>query len=302
MKALQRSYLLLHISIVLWGFTAILGALISLSSTVMVWWRVGITGCLLFIWPGVRKGLKILSRQDTIRFTWIGILVGLHWVAFFASVKYANASTALITMSLTALFTALLEPFLLRSKLERYDIGLSILVIPAMLLITDGFEGEMRLGFWLGVLAAFLLAYFTVLNRKYITRAGPITITFIEMTTAWLFLSLLLPFLFYCWPETRMLPSTPDVIYLLILAIGCTILPFALHLEALKHITAFATNLIINLEPVYGLVLAALILKEYQELGQQFYLGAGLLLIIVFTYPFVKKKKGLVHMGKEKTN
>ena len=127
------------------------------------------------------------------------------------------------------------------------------------------------MGFWLGILAALLLAYFTVLNRKYITDADPVTITFIEMTAAWVFLSVaglvMLPFyeLSGYWPDQS------DLIYLVILSIGCTVLPFILHLEALKHISAFTTNLVINLEPIYGLILAVIILKEHRELNTGFF-------------------------------
>lgn len=254
----------------------------------MVWWRVGITGLILLLWPGVRRVLPKLSKKVIRQFIWIGILVGLHWVCFFASVKYANASTALITMSLTALFTALIEPFILHTKLEKLGITLSILVVPAMILITQGLDGNMQLGFWLGIVAAFLLAYFTVLNRKYITGADPVTITFIEMTAAWLFITLFLPLAFYIWPHEPFFPGSTDIILLLILSIGCTVLPYILHLEALKNISALTTNLAINLEPVYGMILAAVILKEHEELGVNFYVGASILLVIIFAYPILK--------------
>ncbi len=291
MKAVHRSYVLLHLSIILWGFTAIIGALITLSSGALVWWRVGITSVILFLWPRIRRELFGLSLKMITNYAWIGVMVAVHWVCFFASVKYANASIALITMSMTALFTAFIEPVILKYRINRLDIGLSILVIPAMALTMYEFEENMIVGFWLGIVAAFLLAYFTVLNRKLISGSSPETITFIEMAAAWLFLSILAPFFIYFQPDLQLLPNSQDLLYLSVLSIACTILPFILHLEALKHISAFATNLVINLEPVYGLILAIFILREHKELNTTFYIGASIIIGIVMAYPFVIRKQ-----------
>lgn len=223
----------------------------------------------------------------------IGVIVAIHWLCFYGSIKLANASVALITMSTTALFTALIEPHIFKWQLNFTDILLSILVIPAMYLTTYDFSTDMLWGFWLGIVSALLLAYFTILNRKLISEASPEVITFLEMGSSWLFLSICSFLLFVIETDYPVIPQNSDIIYLIVLSLGCTILPFVLHLKALKHISAFATNLIINLEPVYGIVMAAIILKEYRELNVKFYLGVIIIVLIVMMYPLLNSKKDI---------
>lgn len=288
MNKVQRSYLLLHLSVIFWSFTAILGDLISLSAPVLVWWRVGLTAAILFFWPNLFHMIKEIDRTVLKKFFLIGILIGIHWVCFYASVKMANASIALITMSTTAFFTALIEPAVLRTKLNKVDVIMSLLIIPAMILTTTGFQSNMMIGFWLGILSSIILAYFTVLNRVVIDEAPPISVTFIEMTSAWVFLSICSPIAFIFLEEFAIAPTAIDWVYLMILAALCTVLPFVLHLIAMKHVSAFTTNLVINLEPIYGIILAIVILKEHKELSVQFYLGVVFLVCIVMTYPLLK--------------
>lgn len=288
----RQAYILLHISIFLWGFTAILGDLIGLSAGVLVWWRVALSSVFLSFWPDLIVKVKRLDAKDRRRFIYIGVLVGLHWLCFYGSIKMANASVALITMSSTALFTAIIEPRVFNTKFSGIDIGLGILVIPAMYLIYYTFEGDMLIGFWLGILAAILLAYFTILNRKYMGQTEPMVVTFIEMASSCIFLTFLAPVLLLIdGGADYLIPNLSDGFYLIVLSIGCTILPFVLHLKALKHISAFTTNLIVNLEPVYGIIMAALILKDFKELNVNFYIGVAIIILIVMIYPIVLKQR-----------
>ena len=290
MDPIRRAYLELHISVFLWGFTAILGDLIELSALVLVWWRVFMTPIsLIFLMRSLRV-LREMPRKLLLQFMGIGVLVALHWLAFYGSIKLANASVALICMATTSFFTALLEPLILRQRVKGYELVLGLLIIPGMALIVSSLDFSMITGFVVGIIAALLAATFGTLNKKMVTRAHPFQITFLELSGSWIFLTLLLPFFFLSSPESGFMPSASDAIYLLILALVCTTLPYVLSLRALHHLSAFATNLAINLEPVYGIILAWLILKENKELSPGFYVGGLIIVSAVFAYPAIKKR------------
>ncbi len=286
----KKAYIETHIAVLLFGFTAILGKLISLSAFQLVWWRVLITGISLVAFNEVRKGYTKLPKTQRRKFLLIGVLVGIHWVCFYGSIKYANASIALVTFATIALFTAFLNPLILRTKLNLLDVVIGILIIPAMALIANNIDTSLITGFWLGILSAFLASVFTVYNKKYIKDADPILITFLEMSGAWIFLSLCIPLYIFTFDNTMHLPGLLDLGYLLILSLMCTTLAYVLSLKALKYISTFESNLIYNLEPIYGIALAILILNEHKELNLNFYIGVTLILSLVFIHPFLSKK------------
>ncbi|MEL6720799.1 MAG: DMT family transporter [Bacteroidota bacterium] len=292
MNATTKAYLELHIAVLLFGFTAILGDLINLPAVSIVWWRVLITSFSIVFLINVRNIFKELPREKILKFMGIGILVGLHWVCFYGSIKLANASVALICMATTSLFTAFLEPLLFRQKLKWYEVVLGMLIIPGMILIVNSLESGMLLGFWVGLASAFLAASFAILNKKMITNARPLAITFLELSSAWIFLCLVFPVYYLSTPEeTAFLPPTVmDWLYLVLLSLLCTTLAYTLSIRALHHISAFASTLTINLEPVYGIFLAWILLKEHKELNSNFYIGVAIILVSVFSYPYLKKK------------
>jgi len=290
MNQRRKAYIETHIAVILFGFTAILGKLITLSAFQLVWWRVLFTSISLIFFNEVRKGLKGDNKKTYQKFLFIGILVGIHWVCFYGSIKYANASIALVTFATIALFTAFLNPLILKTKLNKLDVAIGILIIPGMALIVNNIDISLVTGFWLGILSAFLASLFTVYNKKYIKEADALVITFLEMLGAWIFLSLCLPVYIFGMDNTMILPSLLDIGYLLILSLLCTTLAYALSLKALKYISTFESNLIYNLEPIYGIALAILILNEHKELNLNFYLGVGLILSLIFIHPFLSKK------------
>ena len=247
----QRAYFQLHIAIFLWGFTAILGDLISLDAIPLVWWRVLLTSLsIVFLIPLI-KNIKSLSRKTILRFAGIGMIIGLHWILFFASIKLSNPSIALICMATGSFFTAILEPIMLKQQMKGYEILLGLMIVPGMLMIVNSTELSMMNGIWAGIGSALLAAIFTVLNKKYIDDIEPRIMTFLEMSTAWLMVSFMLPVVYWMDPSSfNMTPSLIDIGYLCVLAFLCTTLAFILSLKSLKHISAFATNLSINLEPV----------------------------------------------------
>lgn len=290
MNPVKKAYLQLHIAVLLYGFTAILGDLISLPAVILVWWRVLMASVGLFFLIQFGKNLHRLPTKLILQYMGIGILVGLHWISFFGSIKYSNASIALVCVATTSFFTAFLEPILLGQKIKGYEILLGLMVVPGMMFIVQNVDSDMVTGIWVGLLSAFLAALFATLNKKLVNKAAPMEISFLELGSALLFISCLLPFYFYIHPQTNFLPVGYDWFYLFALASACTILAYVLALVALKHISAFAANLTINLEPVYGIVLAWLILNEHKELSSGFYLGCAMILLAVFSYPLLKSK------------
>lgn len=285
----SRAYLYLHIAVFLWGFTAILGDLITLSAFWLVWWRVGITSSSLLLIRRTRRHLHGLSARTLAIYAGIGILIALHWLTFFGSIKYANASIALVAMSTTALFTAFLEPIYGKQKVRSVDILFGISVVPAMLLIVKDLDYQMTIGLGIGLLSAFLASVFAVLNKHYIHDSEPDAMTFVELGSSWLFLSIMIILVWHLNGDMNWWPKGLDWVYLIILALVCTNLTFILHFQALRHITAFVSNLVINLEPVYGIIMAAIILGDHEELHPSFYIGVLLILSLVITYPLADK-------------
>ncbi len=286
----KRAYLELHIAVLLFGITAILGDLISLSAIVLVWWRVLMASLSILLMINFGRKLHLIPKRLILQYMGIGVIVALHWIAFFGAIKLANASIALVCMATTSFFTAFLEPYIMQERYKLYEIGLSMLIIPGMILVVNFTELSMQNGIWVGLIAAFLAALFATLNKKLIEGADPLPITFLELSTACLFISFLLPFYYQQIPNAAFWPVGLDWLYLGILALGCTTLAYVLSLRSLKYLSAFAANLTVNLEPVYGIILAWIILKEHQELNSGFYFGGAIIILAVLCYPILKKK------------
>ena len=295
----RKAYLQLHVAVFLFGFTAILGDLINLSALVMVWWRVLITSLSLIFFVKLGELLKHTPRSTVFLFMQIGVLVGLHWLCFYGSIKLANASVALVCMATTSFFTALIEPIVLKTKVKKYELAFGLLIIPGMVLIVSDLNFKMVNGLFVGLLAAVLATLFSVLNKKHIKAVDEISITFLELGSAWLFLTIILPFVFMVpdqtiqfWPSSFM-----DWIYILILSLLCTTFAYVLSLKALHHLSAFASNLTFNMEPVYGILLALFILNDSKELSPTFYWGVLIILLAVFSYPIIKRNRRKSNQG-----
>ena len=288
-----RAYLYLHFCVFIWGFTAILGKLISLQALPLVWWRVLLCSVTLaLILP--RKQILGVERGTFLRMAGVGAMVGIHWLCFYGAIKMSNASIAVASMATTSFFSALTEPFLLRQKVKWYELALGIVILPGIMLVIGHIDWSMQLGFWVGILGAFLAAIFTSLNKKIIDNKPPppLVMSFVELSAGLAVTSLALPFILIGAPETKIMPSGWDWLWVGTLAWVCTLLPYYLTLLAMRHITAFATNLTINLEPVYGVLLAALIFREDKDLDPGFYLGVLIILFAVFGHPLLKKYFG----------
>jgi drug/metabolite transporter (DMT)-like permease len=290
MPSFLKPYAQLHFCVLLWGFTAILGKLISLQAYALVWWRMLLVSLILLAWPPLWSGLKKLSGLQVLRLAGIGLVVTLHWLTFYASIKWSNASVAATCMALGSVFTALFEPWLARRAVAWSELGLGLVTLPGVILVLGGIPADMRVGLAIGVFSAALTAIFTILNKRYASQHNALVVTFVEMTSgvmALTFIAVIAPTVFVLGA----MPNLHDFILLSILAVVCTLLPFALSLVALRHCSAFSVQLAINLEPIYAIVLAIILLNEQRELSTRFYVGALLVLTAVMVQPVLSKFK-----------
>jgi drug/metabolite transporter (DMT)-like permease len=278
----------MHLSVVLFGFTAILGKLITLPATPLVWWRVMIVTLFLLLIPSTWRGLRRLTRRMLLTYVAIGVVLCLHWLCFYGSVKFANSSVAATTLALGSMLVAFIEPFIMRQKIKIAELVLGLLIIPGVMLIAGGTPDRMAFGLILGILSAVFVAFVAILNKRFIHDSDAITMTCVEMSAAWLFITAITSFL-PARENAFVMPSNHDILWLLVLSLACTAAPFILTFKAMRHVTAFGSLLAINMEPVYTIILSILIFGEQRELSTQFYLGVLIVLFTVFAYPFVHK-------------
>ena len=289
----------MHLAVLLWGFTGILGRAISLDAPVLVWYRMLFTALFMAGILMYRKQWVRIERRDLVQLTIVGGLMGLHWVAFYGAIKFANISIALVCLSTASIFTSLLDPLVNKGKYDIKEMFLGSFAIVGVYLIYR-FQQFFGLGIAFGIAAAILSAVFTVLNKKIANKYPARTMVFYEMSTGWVFISLLMPFVLYYMPQTKMLPASPSIIgpdwfhndwlWLVILSLCCTVWAQSLALNALKKLTSFTVTLSVNLEPVYGILLAFLFYNENKEiifnkgtndLNWGFLGGMGLILLSV---------------------
>lgn len=280
----------LHIAIFLFGFTAILGDLIQLSALMIVWWRVLITAMSLLFLVNIHDILRKLNKKQIIYFMSVGIIVGLHWVTFYGAVKLANASIALICLATSSFFTSIFEPLILGRRFRLFELLLGLAMVPGMWLILNGAQFDIGMGMVVGLMSALFASLFSIFNKRAIDDADPLDITFIELSSAWVFLSLILPFVKISGGQLGAFwPSWLDFGYLLVLALLCTTLAYVLALKSLKYISAFLANLSINLEPVYGIILAWWLLGDGKDFNINFIYGCLIILAAIGTYPLLNK-------------
>jgi drug/metabolite transporter (DMT)-like permease len=285
----------IHFCVILWGFTAILGKLITLQALALVWWRMLIVVAALALVPTVWRGLRAMPLRLIAAYAGIGCLVALHWLTFYAAIKLANASVAATCMGVGPAFLALVEPWLTRKRFDARELALGVLVIPGVVLVAGGVPASMHLGLGVGILSALLVALFGALNKRLVEHADPLTVTGVELGAGTLLLTVLAPLLPHDGPLLP-LPDLHDLTLLLVLSIGCTLLPYTVALAALRKLSAFYVQLATNLEPVYAIALAIVLLGEQRELGLMFYLGVAIILMSVFAHPLLARTgKGVEH-------
>jgi drug/metabolite transporter (DMT)-like permease len=308
-----KALIALHFAVFLWGFTAILGKLISYGSLYLVWHRMTLTAAIYLLIPTVWKQLRSLSIKTTVTFAGIGLIVCAHWITFYGSIKLGNSvSVTLACLGSASFFAAIFEPLILQKPFSRRDILMGLIVMLGIFLIylslpvptNENTNGPQHYGWAViaGISSAALAATFTTLNKKHILNAPTLAISTLEMISGALFLSLVVCFMngkqqplptvdfsALSWVNLRSGPW--DFVWIGLLAIFCTNLTFYLGTYALKQLSAFTSNLTVNLEPIYGIVLGALIFHENEDLNLWFYAGAAIILSAIFTQAYLSSKE-----------
>ncbi len=298
-NAKLHSYLHFHLIVFIWGFTAVLGSLISIDSVPLVWFRMGIASIFIFLYIKWKKIDITLSRKAFLSFSIAGIIIAIHWLTFFGAIKVSNVSITLAMMSTGAFFTALLEPIFYKRKLIWYELLFGSIVIGALYVIFE-VQPEYRLGIGLALLSAFLSAIFTLVNGKFVHKHNPTKISFYELLIGTVFITLYLASAktnsFFSSDFFTLLYT--DWIYLLILASICTAYAFIASVKVMKHLSPYTIMLTINLEPVYGILLAFIVLGDKEQMSTEFYYGAIVILLVVIANGILKNRN-LLRVKKE---
>lgn len=284
---LNRNLLVMHATVMIWGFTGILGNLISISATHLVWYRVLIAFVTLFIYFKATKTNLKVSRTVFLRLFFTGAIVGCHWILFFQSIKSSTVSVALVCLSSVTLFTAVLEPVINRTKISKLEILTGCMIIAGIFMIFK-FESRYTLGISLGLACAFCASLFSIINSKQVKNRPAPVISFYEMGGAWVWISLYLT-LTSGFNHT-MKPGISDLVYLVILGTVCTSLAYVAGVSVMKELSAFRVALITNLEPVYGIILAFVFFGKSEHMTAGFYAGSIIILSAIFLYPYIRNK------------
>ena len=285
-----RDYTKLHIVVILWGFTAILGKLIDLDSPVLVFYRVGASALILAIMIRLLKIKTADNRSSQFKMIANGILLGTHWTLFFLAVKIANVSVCMIGMATTSLWTAILEPLIIKNRsFRRYEFGLGAIMIAAIILITGG-DFNYYLGLMIAIISAGIGTLFSIINSQFTKNHHHHAIAYYQMLGATAIAGLTIIGV-SLWRDSlpQMSLKLDDFGWLILLVCFCTVYAYAQYIELLKRLSVFTIHLAYNLEPVYGMIFAAFFFKEHHLFGPLFYCGAAIIFISVIIHPFFEK-------------
>ncbi|MDR0339842.1 MAG: DMT family transporter [Desulfovibrio sp.] len=275
-----NAFVKLHLSILLAGFTGIFGKLIELPEGPLVWYRMLMASALFFVYLAVFGKVPKVSVRQGLRIGGVGVLIALHWIFFYGSIKYANVSIAVVCFAMTGFFTALLEPLFSRRRLSIREVLFSLVTVAGIALIFH-FDSRYRAGILLGIVSAAFAALLTITMRRVGKEHASNTMLLYQMSGGFVFLTLAAPIYLWLFPDIRLTPDFPDLAYLFLLSSLCTIGMFLLQIEALRSISAFTVNLSYNLEPIYSILLAMALFGEASEVNPAFFAGLALICISV---------------------
>jgi len=285
---LNNNLLKLHFTVFIWGFTAVLGQLISKSALILVWYRLLIACIALFLFLRASKTPIRVDWKSGLKFIGIGVLVALHWVLFYHSIKVSKISVTLVALSSITLFTGILDPLFNRRKIFWLDILVGLFIMSGIVLIFK-FESQYSLGTILGLGAAFLASLFTIFNSWEAKKNNTVMISFYELAGGFVFLSLYL-FFHHDINLANLKLDRSDLVYLMILGIICTAFAYVMAFTVMRTLSPFTVNLITSLEPVYGILLAFLIFGKSETLKPGFYIGGFIILASVLLHPLLKNR------------
>jgi drug/metabolite transporter (DMT)-like permease len=295
-----KYFLQLHLIVFIWGFTAILGALISIDAIPLVWFRMLLAVFFIFFYFLIKKKRFTIDRKSLLKFLFTGIVIALHWITFFKAIKVSNVSIALVTMSTGAFFTSLIEPLFFRRKIKAIELILGAIVIGGLYIIFN-FETQYYLGIIYALISAFLAALFSVLNGLFVKKTDAEIISFYQLFFGVAFVTV---FLFFTNSFTldffKLAPS--DWFYLVLLSSVCTAYAFIVSVRIMKHLTPYTVMLTINLEPVYAIVLALFIFGDKEKMNVEFYYGAFIVLFVVLLNGIIKNRTTIKEKIKKNKN
>lgn len=286
-----KNYLLLHLIVFIWGFTAILGALITIEAIPLVFFRMGLAVLFIVVYFVFKKKSFYIDKKGLIKFLFTGIIIALHWIFFFKAIKVSNVSVALVTMSTGAFFTSLIEPVFFKRRIKLLEIILGLLVIVGLYIIFN-FESQYKLGIIYALIASFLGSLFAVLNGLFIQRYNADTISLYQLFFGFLFVAVYLFLNHKISLNFFILPKT-DWIYLLILSSICTAYAFIASVKVMKFLSPYTVMLTVNLEPIYAIFLALLIFGDKEKMNPEFYFGAAIVLGVVLINGVIKNKSAI---------
>jgi drug/metabolite transporter (DMT)-like permease len=283
-------YLKLHFIVFLWGFTAVLGKLVQIPSVEMVFYRTLLAAIGMGFWIIVSRGSFKVTAPDVLKLFFTGLIIAIHWLSFFGSGRISNPSTSLVGFATCSLWAAFIEPIVKGRKIRALEIGLGLVVVVGLVIIFS-FNFKYQLGLFLAVISGFTAALFGVINSRMVNRLSAYTITFYEMTSAWVFVMLFFP-MYLNWiadGPLQLNPSISDWAYIAAMAWACSVYAFTVSINLSKRLSVFFIQLTLNLEPVYGIILAIIIFGQQEVMKLNFYVGTLIILMAVATYPFLKR-------------
>lgn len=290
--ATSTDYFKLHFIVFLWGFSAILGKLVSLPAVEMVFYRSILAAAGMGAVIYFTRGSFRVSRSDLFRLLLIGGIVAFHWIAFFGSARVSNVSVSLVGFATNSLWASLLEPWFKKTSFKKYELVLGLVVILGLYIIFS-FDFRYKLGLALGVFAGFTSALFSVFNAGFVKRVSARAITFYEMVGVFLTIGLFLPLYQVTLApanELQLRPSLMDIVYIAVLAGVCSVYAYTVAVELMKRVSVFMIQLTLNLEPVYGIIMAVIIFGQQEKMNFNFYFGTVIILSAVAVYPLLKRR------------
>ena len=298
LSPLEKNLLILHGTVFIWGFTGILGALISVSAFYLVWYRLLIASLSLLLYLVFAKVKFKVDWKTFLQLACTGALVGMHWLLFFQSIKISTVSVTLVCLSSITLFTAVFEPLVTNKKISRLEILAGLMIICGIVLIFK-FESQYTKGIILGLISAATASIFSIINSQLVKQKPAPVIAFYELTGAFFWLSVYLFFIGGFKTSLRL--SSNDFAYLLLLGTVCTSVAYVAGVSVMRQLSAFRVALVTNLEPVYGIIMAFIFFGDLKKMTPGFWIGAVLILSTIFLFPVAQQKLANYRLKKQNT-
>ena len=287
----KKAFIQLHISVLLAGFTGVLGKLITLNETTLTWYRIFFTALVLIVFTGFPR----VSWKKLLQIAGCGSLLGLHWLLFYASIKASNISIGVVCFASMCFFTSIFEPLIFRKKFSWIEMLLALITVGGLVCIFS-FDSRYRFGIGIGVVSAAVCSLYAITCKKVSAGIKARTMLLYQMLGGLAGVSVIIPFYLMLFPSSQpvyVIPEGANLWWLLSLALFCTAGLYLLQIIVLKSLSAFTVNLTYNLEPCYSILIAFLAFGEARQLNASFYVGISLVIlsVVLQTLRSIRKNK-----------